>query len=113
MSALAFDPWEGVAKAPRPKTPAPAARIAPIDRPFVTDPLERAAIQAEPMPVQSLRKRPVSWARAADEPAPGDVCGCCASRLWWTETDAPKGWRCACCHPPAHLQPGQFRAVAT
>ncbi len=77
------------------------------------DPVERAAIQAETIPARRERKRPVSWARAKDYPAPGDFCGCCAGQLWWSDTDPPRGWCCCTCHPPAHLQAGQFRVVAT
>jgi len=82
-------------------------------RPFVTDPVERAAIQAEAQPVRRIRKRPVSWARADDEPAPGDYCGCCSGSLFWSDTDPPRGWCCTTCHPPCHLQVGQFRVLAT
>ncbi len=84
-----------------------------ISRPFVNDPIERAAIQAEAMPVRHIRKRHPAWHDATDEPQPGDRCGCCAASIWWTETANPKGWRCHWCHPPAHLQPSAFRAVAT
>jgi hypothetical protein len=79
--------------------------------PFADDPEERAAIEAEALPVRRLRPR----AAGPGQPQPGDYCGCCKGSLWWTETEAetPKGWRCCCCHPPAHLAPGQFRAVAT
>ena len=80
--------------------------------PYVDDPIERAAIEAEDKPARRVRKRPVSWARSDDEPAPGDFCGCCAGLLWWSNTDPPRGWCCCTCHPPAHLQPGQFRVVA-
>ena len=87
------------------------------NRPFTCDSLEdsveRAAIQAEDQPVRRLRKRPISWARADDEPAPGDFCGCCSGSLWWSDTDPPHSWCCTTCHPPAHLQIGQFRVVAT
>jgi hypothetical protein len=81
------------------------------NRPFADDPEERAAIEAEALPVRRLRPR----AAGPGQPQPGDYCGCCKGSLWWTETEAetPKGWRCCCCHPPAHLAPGQFRAVAT
>ncbi len=72
--------------------------------PFVDDPIEREA-----MPVRHLRPR----AAGHGHPQPGDYCGCCKGSLWWTETETPKGWRCCCCHPPAHLEPGQFRAMAT
>ncbi len=74
---------------------------------------ERAAIQAEAVPVRRLRKRHVSWSRAEDEPAPGDYCGCCSGQLFWCKTDPPRGWRCSTCHPPCHLLAGQFRVVAT
>lgn len=77
--------------------------------PFINDPAERAAIQAEAMPVRHLRPR----AAGQGHPKPGDYCGCCKGSLWWTEIETPKGWRCCMCHPPAHLEPGQFRAVAT
>lgn len=76
---------------------------------FDPDPIERAAIEAEAMPVRRLRAR----AAGTGQPQPGDFCGCCAGAVWWIEAEAPKGWRCCCCHPPAHLQPGQFRALAT
>lgn len=83
------------------------------DRPFAADPVERAAIQAEAMPVRRLRKRMVSWEQADDEPQPGDFCGCCCGSLFWSDTDPPRGWCCTTCHPPVHLQAGQFRVVAT
>ena len=87
------------------------AELAGDDAPFVNDPIERAAIQAEAegLPVRHLRSRYVG----DNEPQPGDYCGCCHASLWWTETEEPKGWRCSRCHPPAHLQVGHFRVVAT
>ena len=93
-------------------TVSPVGQIAasePDNRPFVDDPIERAAIQAEAMPVRHLRPR----VAGQGQPQPGDYCGCCRGQLWWAETDTPKGWRCCRCHPPGHLQAGQFRAVAT
>jgi hypothetical protein len=48
-------------------------------------------------------KRPVSWADATDEPAPGDSCSCCKGCRWWRETHKPTGWCCWTCHPPDHL----------
>lgn len=72
------------------------------------NPEERAAIKAEGRPVQRIR------ARTGDSiPKIGDYCGCCKSSLWWTETEAPKGWRCCYCHPPAHLAPEKYKAMAT
>ena len=87
------------------------AELADGDAPFIDDPIERAAIQAEAdgKPVQRLRSRYVG----DNEPQPGDYCGCCHSSLWWTEAEEPKGWRCSRCHPPANLQAGHFRVVAT
>lgn len=75
--------------------------------------IERSAIQAEALPARRERKRPVSWARAEDCPAPGDFCGCCAGQLWWSDTALPRGWRCCTCHPPVHLEDGQFRVAAS
>jgi hypothetical protein len=85
----------------------------PDNRPFVNDPIERAAIQAEHLPARRLNKRSPSWSNPTDEPQPGDFCACCYGSLWWIETETPKGWRCCQCYGPAHLQPGAFRAVAT
>ena len=36
-------------------------------------------------------------------PLPGAWCSSCYGTRWWTERHEPKGWRCATCHPPAHL----------
>jgi len=77
------------------------------------DAAERAAIQSEGIAVQRIRKRMMSWARPDDLPQPGDYCGCCSGSLWWMESEAPRGWCCCRCHPPVHLQAGQFRVVAT
>ncbi len=85
----------------------------PGNRPFVDDPEERAAIQTEAMPVRRIRKRMTSWVQASDEPQPGDHCGCCSGSLWWTQSEAPRGWCCCRCRPPVHLPPGAFRVVAT
>ncbi len=83
------------------------------DKGASVDPVERAAIQAEAVPVLRLRKRHVSWSNAGDEPAPGDYCGCCSGQLFWCDTDPPRGWRCCRCHRPCLLEAGQFRVVAT
>lgn len=84
-----------------------------LETSFSDDPEERAAIVAEDMPVRHTRKRMVSWADPDDEPQPGDCCGCCSGALWWTGTPAPDGWACCWCHPPAHLQPPEYRVIAT
>jgi hypothetical protein len=83
------------------------------NRPFVDDPEERAAIQAEALPVQRRRKRMMSWAQPEDVPKPGDYCGCCEGQIWWTSAPVADGWCCCRCHPPACMEPGTFRAVAT
>lgn len=78
---------------------------------------ERAAIIAEgehsnataPVP----HKLPPSWADASINPTAGARCHCCKGSRWWCEAVNPSGWRCAGCHPPDHLQAGQFRVVAT
>lgn len=49
-----------------------------------------------------------AWAEVTAEPPPGAWCGCCGRRekrggRWWRERHDPKGWRCATCHPPDHL----------
>lgn len=80
---------------------------------FFDDAVERAAIRAEALPVRRTRKRMVSWADPADVPQPGDYCGCCSGALWWTDATPPRGWCCTTCHPPAHLEAGQFRVAAT
>jgi hypothetical protein len=58
-------------------------------------------------------KRPVSWADATDEPAPGDFCSCCKGCRWWRETHKPNGWCCWTCHPPDHLPPEGVTEVTT
>ena len=47
--------------------------------------------------------RPPAWAEEADAPRPGDRCRCCRGGRFWREREAPRGWRCASCHPPDHL----------
>ena len=60
--------------------------------------------------MRAAMMRPPSWANATTRPPPGAWCGCCsrhcaeAGGRWWTEREAPKGWRCAVCYPPpSHL----------
>jgi hypothetical protein len=77
------------------------------------DAVERAAIRAEALLVRRTRKRMVSWSNPADLPQPGDYCGCCSGALWWTDAATPRGWCCTTCHPPVHLEAGQFRVVGT
>lgn len=78
---------------------------------------ERAAIVAEgehrdPLtPVPHLL--PPSWSMVTIEPTAGARCRSCGGRHWWSEEDAPRGWRCATCHPAHHLAADQRRDVAT
>ena len=103
--------------------------------PCVDAPEERAAIQAEAIRTTQLnttsgvadREAVCDRAPEADalqrqhltpysgdaKPTQGAWCGCCRLSRWWTETQDPKGWRCHMCHPPAHLQAGQFKIVQT
>lgn len=64
------------------------------------------------------RQRPPAWADPTSLPPPGAWCSCCGrfSRTggrWWREAANPSGWRCATCHPPAHLAPGAVVTVET
>jgi hypothetical protein len=47
-------------------------------------------------------ERPPAWTEVADTPRTGDRCNACRGNAWWTESAAPRGWRCRSCHPPAH-----------
>lgn len=58
-------------------------------------------------------QRPPSWADASCPPPTGAWCSCCKGGHWWIEAVAPKGWRCAHCHPPAHLGADDVREVRT
>jgi len=62
--------------------------------------------------------RPPAWGERPDcRPTPGAWCGCCGRNppaeggRWWTESEAPKGWRCCVCFPPTHLLEGRYRIV--
>ena len=59
------------------------------------------------------RQRPPSWSDPAALPSRGCFCSCCKGQRWWCERDAPKGWRCWTCHPPAHLAPEAVTEVRT
>jgi hypothetical protein len=54
-----------------------------------------------------LLKRPPSWAGPTDLPLRDSSCSCCGLGRWWSERDAPTGWRCWTCHPPDHLTPDE------
>jgi hypothetical protein len=70
-------------------------------------PEAREAVEA------ALHARPPSWSAAEDVPRPGDRCRC-GGRRWWCEADeAPRGWRCAACHPPCHLPADAVRKAQT
>jgi hypothetical protein len=76
------------------------------------DPLDSASPPpAVPLwaPPPPRAPRQPSWSDMTDIPTAADTCSCCLSRRWWTEATAPKGWRCARCHPPSHLRPEAVR----
>lgn len=110
--ALWFDPWAALEGGRR--EPLPPATYTPPAFPRLG---ELAGLGGgtppKPKPEPTQRRRPVSWARPDILPQPGDVCGCCGGSKWWTSSPTPDGWCCCRCHPPCHLQPGEFRAVAT
>lgn len=59
-----------------------------------------------------------AWSEVAAEPPPGAWCACCGRRekrggRWWRERREPKGWACATCHPPDHLDPRDVLEVTT
>ena len=111
------------------------AELAGSNKPFVDDPEERAAIQAEAVrttqlnttnsapshevmndtapEADALQRRHLTPYSGNAKPTQGAWCGCCQSSRWWTETQDPKGWRCQMCHPPAHLKAEQFQIVRT
>ena len=111
------------------------AELAGSNKPFVDDPEERAAIQAEAVrtaqpntansapsyeavndtvpEADALQRRHLTPYSGDAKPKQGAWCGCCRSSRWWTEAQDPKGWRCHMCHQPAHLQAGQFKIVRT
>lgn len=130
MSALTFDPWQGI------KTQsgaAPAARAANPANPVFEaashaqaeaerqDSAAARGVDANPRgrgiaehqaPAAYLRglqraalQRPPAWSDASRNPTPGAWCSCCEGSLWWREAQAPRGWRCARCHPSIHLAP--------
>jgi hypothetical protein len=64
--------------------------------------------------------RPASWSERPDcRPAPGAWCGCCGRSpptyggRWWQEREAPKGWRCFTCIPPAPSSLRDIRIIET
>lgn len=64
--------------------------------------------------------RPASWSERPDcRPAAGAWCGCCGRSpptyggRWWQEREAPKGWRCFTCFPPAPSSLHDIRVTET
>ena len=80
-----------------------AAGAAALDDGLRGDLAERVAIATEHL------ARPPSWA-TLDPPPTGAWCLACRGGRFWREREAPRGWRCALCHPPDHLSAA---AVAT
>ena len=54
---------------------------------------------------------PPSWADPVALPPHGSHCSCCRGQRWWCEREAPKGWRCATCHPPDHLMAERLQVL--
>ncbi|MCF3947793.1 hypothetical protein AiwAL_15970 [Acidiphilium sp. AL] len=83
----------------------PPAELDPNEAAYAS--AERAAIMAEGEygnpTVVVPHPMPVSWADATIAPTPGAYCRNCQGNEWWCEATAPKGWRCARCHPGDHL----------
>jgi len=80
-----------------------AEGAATLDDGLRGDLAERVAIATEHL------ARPRSWA-SLDPPPQGAWCLACRGGRFWREREAPRGWRCALCHPPDHLSAA---AVAT
>ena len=73
-----------------------AAGCATLDDGLRGDLAERVAIAVEHL------ARPPAWA-SLDPPPQGAWCLACRGGRFWREREAPRGWRCASCHPPGHL----------
>ena len=73
-----------------------AEGCATLDEGLLGDLAERVAIATEHL------ARPPSWA-SLDPPPQGAWCLACHGGRFWREREAPRGWRCASCHPPDHL----------
>lgn len=86
-----------------------------IDEAFKAE--ERAAIIADGDHGDPLATvphvMPCSWAEASIEPTAGARCRNCGGKTWWCEALAPRGWRCASCHPGQHLPPDRRRDMQT
>lgn len=63
--------------------------------------------------LNAAQQRPPSWTDSTALPSRGCFCSCCKGQRWWSERDAPKGWRCCTCHPPNHLPSEQTEIVQT
>jgi hypothetical protein len=62
--------------------------------------------------------RPPSWSRPKDVPPPGAWCSRCgrfdrSGGRWWREAEAPSGWCCWTCHPPAGRPEAAVEEVRT
>ena len=67
----------------------------------------------QPSDARSRRRMPPSWSDPSIHPARGIACYCCKGRTWWTEMQAPSGWRCHRCHPPVPGLPGGVMEIQT
>ena len=98
------------------RTPADAvAEPPPLPEPGTTERARWDAEQARMVRglLDTARQRPPSWADTAARPSPGCWCSFCHGQRWWCEREAPRGWRCGTCHPPAHLRVDAVTEVRT
>ena len=139
LAALAPSDTTDIAIPPLPPTVSTMSTVSPGEAPQRDD--EAAVMQAareadaagaDPMLPEAEHRaavaglmraalmRPPSWSDRPDcRPAQGAWCGGCGRHppeyggRWWQEREAPTGWRCWTCYPPAHLKPDNVREVAT
>ena len=63
--------------------------------------------------LNAARMRPKRWDDPAALPSRSCFCSACGGQSWWTERDAPNGWRCAACLPPINMSSGAVRLIDT
>ena len=85
------------------------------ERPLATPSAANRGRQMDPLAgyMGVAMQRPPSWSDVAVIPSRGAWCSCCKGARWWTEAIAPKGWRCATCHPADHLPGSAIRQTCT
>jgi len=65
-------------------------------------------------------QRPPAWPDPSSRPTARCRCTRCEGRRWWAPehpvldgTGLAPGWRCAACHPPPYVAPGELSEVLT